>query len=138
MMILLRLCIWEYAVITCCWNANVIVNSDVGGAAWHHACSLVVFVMALSIPVASWHSEIVFAAMAGFTISRVLAGHHLIVFAATPDLGGAAWHRACSQVVLDAALSIPVAAYLGVAARHRACSHAVLCEVDETGKTHRQ
>nr|GEV54117.1 retrovirus-related Pol polyprotein from transposon TNT 1-94 [Tanacetum cinerariifolium] len=43
MMVLLRLCIYEYAITTSCWNANVVLNLDLGGAAWHHACNSVVF-----------------------------------------------------------------------------------------------
>ncbi|GJS98125.1 hypothetical protein Tco_0819295 [Tanacetum coccineum] len=39
-----------------CWNANVVVNSDLGGAAWHHACNFVVFDAALSIPAAAYLS----------------------------------------------------------------------------------
>ncbi|GKG54068.1 hypothetical protein Tco_0557591, partial [Tanacetum coccineum] len=42
-----------------CWNANVVVNSDLGGAAWHHACSHAVFVAALSIPAAPCLSQTV-------------------------------------------------------------------------------
>ncbi|GJT63901.1 hypothetical protein Tco_1015381 [Tanacetum coccineum] len=73
-----------------CWNANVVVNSDLGGAARHHACSHAVFVAALSISAAQccWNANVVIDL----------------------DLGRAAWHRACSHVVLDAALSIPAAA----------------------------
>ncbi|GJX78614.1 hypothetical protein Tco_0326763 [Tanacetum coccineum] len=45
-----------------CCNANVVVNSDLGGAAWHHACNFAVFDAALSIPAAAsmlswWHGS---------------------------------------------------------------------------------
>ncbi|GJR49802.1 putative ribonuclease H-like domain-containing protein, partial [Tanacetum coccineum] len=85
----------EYAITTCCWNDNVVVNVDLGEAVWHHACSHAVFAAALSILMAP--------SMAGFIIQRVLAGHHLIMFAAMlvgSDLGVAARHRVCSHVVL--------------------------------------
>ncbi|GJU88081.1 hypothetical protein Tco_1300504 [Tanacetum coccineum] len=39
-----------------CCNANVVVNSDLGGAAWHHACNFVVFDAAFVIPAAAWAS----------------------------------------------------------------------------------
>ncbi|GJS45290.1 hypothetical protein Tco_0595411 [Tanacetum coccineum] len=36
-----------------CWNANVVVDSDFGRAAWHHACSHSMFDASLSIPTAA-------------------------------------------------------------------------------------
>ncbi|GJX25377.1 hypothetical protein Tco_0231673 [Tanacetum coccineum] len=49
MMVLLRLCIW---------NVNVVVNSDLGGAAWYHVCNHVMFDAALFIPAATLCEEI--------------------------------------------------------------------------------
>ncbi|GJR06134.1 hypothetical protein Tco_0529118 [Tanacetum coccineum] len=49
MMVLLCLCICEYAITIGCWNVNVVVNSDLGGAAWHYVCSHALFDAALSI-----------------------------------------------------------------------------------------
>nr|GEY74386.1 hypothetical protein [Tanacetum cinerariifolium] len=92
MVVLLRLCICEYAITSSFWNANVVVNLDL----------------------ARGNSYTVFAAMARFIIPRVLAGYHLIVFAAMLDLGGATWNPACSHDVPDAALSILAASAMTV------------------------
>ncbi|GKE40267.1 hypothetical protein Tco_1463672 [Tanacetum coccineum] len=138
----------------------LLLTQTLVGVVWHHACSHAVFAVALSITMAPCLSQTVavffdgllldslgsyvglrfFRSMAGFIIQRVLAGHHLIMFAAMLDLSEAAWHNACSHAVLDAALSILAAAFgsdLGVAARHRVCGHVVLREVDGVGNTQR-
>nr|GEW87299.1 hypothetical protein [Tanacetum cinerariifolium] len=47
--VLLRSCICEYAITKGCWNTNVVVNSDLGGAARHHAFSHAIFDASLSI-----------------------------------------------------------------------------------------
>ncbi|GKE47762.1 hypothetical protein Tco_1479020, partial [Tanacetum coccineum] len=45
-----------FAAMSGCWNANVVVNSDLGGVAWHHACNFAVFDAALSIPAGAYLS----------------------------------------------------------------------------------
>ncbi|GJT76321.1 hypothetical protein Tco_1043046 [Tanacetum coccineum] len=74
-----------------CWNANVVVNPDLGGAAWYHACSHVVFDAALSILATACQSQTVFVLAIILTLwasldcvysHAIMAGHHLIVFAA--------------------------------------------------------
>ncbi|GKE15500.1 hypothetical protein Tco_1423077, partial [Tanacetum coccineum] len=47
------------AMLECCWNANVVINLDLGGAAWRHACSHAVFDAPLSIPAATCLSQTV-------------------------------------------------------------------------------
>nr|GEW90413.1 hypothetical protein [Tanacetum cinerariifolium] len=90
-----------------CWNANVVVNSDLDEAVWHHACSHVVFVAALSILEAPccWNTNVVIVS----------------------DLGGAAWHRDCRHTVLDAALSIPAATCLSQTVSRGTVFAAMLC-----------
>ncbi|GJT60778.1 RELA/SPOT-like protein [Tanacetum coccineum] len=66
------ICSHEYAITIGSWNANVVVNLDLGeAAAWHHACS---------------HVEIdpcFGRASLNYVFSHaILAGHQLIVFAA--------------------------------------------------------
>nr|GEU96767.1 hypothetical protein [Tanacetum cinerariifolium] len=59
MLVLLRLCICEYAMTIGCWNANVVVDSYFGVETWHHACSHAMFDAALSIPAAACLSQTV-------------------------------------------------------------------------------
>nr|GEU96765.1 hypothetical protein [Tanacetum cinerariifolium] len=85
MLVLLRLCICEYAMTIGCWNANVVVDSYFGEETWHHACSHAVFDAALSIPAAACLSQTVSV----FTVILTLS-----------DLGSVARHRTCSHAVL--------------------------------------
>ncbi|GJU73943.1 hypothetical protein Tco_1265348 [Tanacetum coccineum] len=136
-----------------CWNANVVVNSDLGGAAWHHACNFVVFDAALSIPAAACLSQTVsvfvlrdmecsgpvmraawqhgmLAATVKAAIVRILAGQTIINFAAMAD---AYVCGASGVITLSVAVSadntinrVPVAkslAYIRISRRPKSFDH---------------
>nr|GEX87616.1 UBN2 domain-containing protein [Tanacetum cinerariifolium] len=79
-MVLLCLCIFEYAITIGCWNVNVVVNSHLSEGTRHHACSHVVFDATLSIPAAACVSQTVFVLAVilalchcGFYLCRTIA-----------------------------------------------------------------
>ncbi|GJZ80651.1 F-box domain containing protein [Tanacetum coccineum] len=81
----------------CCWNANVVINSDFGGVAWHHACSHAGLMASLDCVCS--HDGFYLCGTIAFAAMAVIQGKLLRLQTWRSNLGVAARHRACSHVV---------------------------------------
>ncbi|GJW03078.1 hypothetical protein Tco_1561934 [Tanacetum coccineum] len=116
---LLRLCICEYVMTIGCWNGNVVIDLDFGGAAWNHVCSHAVFDASLSIQPCSVRLSMVVEIDLYVSLASLdcLCSHCGFYFCGTIAFAGIR---------------------IGAATRVRACSHAVLYDADAVGETHTQ
>ncbi|GKB19990.1 hypothetical protein Tco_0853913 [Tanacetum coccineum] len=77
MMRLLRLCIYEFAIMIGYWIVKVVTSSDLGGVAGHRVCSHAVFDAAISAPAVacSWIVKVVFDLNLGVVARQCVCSH---------------------------------------------------------------